>query len=88
MTSWLVFVSSAPVGSSARMIAGFVDERARDGDALLLAAGELRRLVVHAVGEPDRRERAARASRLRSLSAAIDERQLDLRRAPSGAAAG
>src|SRR4051812_33201072 len=30
-----------------------IDERAGDGDALLLAAGELRRKVVKAVAEPD-----------------------------------
>ena len=34
-----------------------VDDRARDADALLLAAGELRRVVVGAVGEADELER-------------------------------
>ena len=41
ITSMLVRVSRLPVGSSARRIDGSLIERARDGDALLLAAREL-----------------------------------------------
>ncbi len=37
-----------------------IDQRARDGDALLLAAGELRGLVVNAVLEAERNEQALR----------------------------
>ena len=41
----LVVESRLPVGSSANITLGPRDERAGDGDALLLAAGELRRAV-------------------------------------------
>ena len=50
--------SRLPVGSSANSSGGLVDQRPGDGDALLLAAGELRRVVV-AAGRPGRRARAA-----------------------------
>ena len=56
------------------------DQRARDRHALLLAAGELRRLVVGALGEPD----LAPASRARARGAPragdarVDQRQLDV----------
>ena len=43
--------SRFPVGSSARMMAGLVDDGACERDALLLAAGEFERLVVHLVFE-------------------------------------
>ena len=43
ITCWPVFSSRLPVGSSATRIAGIGRERARQRDALLLAAGELRR---------------------------------------------
>ena len=66
MISSLVRVSRAPVGSSARMIGGLVDQRAGDGHALLLAAGELGGLVVRAVGQPDRFERRQGAPARRS----------------------
>ena len=48
--------SRLPVGSSAKTTVGSRDERARDRDALLLAAGELGRPVREAIGEPDRRD--------------------------------
>ena len=54
-------LSRLPVGSSARISAGSRHERAGDGDALLLAAGELARLVVHAVAEAQALERGRRA---------------------------
>ena len=56
------------------------DQRARDRHALLLAARELRRVVVRAVGQPD----ALRASLMRLLEplllghARIEQRQLDV----------
>ena len=56
--------SRLPVGSSAR-ISGLVDQRPRDRHALLLAAGQLGRRVVHAVAQahlaraPPARARAA-----------------------------
>ena len=46
--------SRLPVGSSPNTTAGRVIERARDGDALLLAAGQLRRAVRAAIAEADR----------------------------------
>jgi hypothetical protein len=50
-----------PVGSSARISAGSVT-RPGDRDALLLAAGQLGRLVVDAIAEPEPLERRAGAS--------------------------
>ena len=59
--------------------AGCVDEGARDRDALLLAAGELVRVVVDPVAEADARERRARARvALAGGDARVDERQLDV----------
>ena len=49
MTASPFFVSRLPVGSSASRIDGSTGERARDGDALLLAAGELRSEVFGAM---------------------------------------
>jgi hypothetical protein len=49
MISLPVCVSRLPVGSSARMIEGSVDQCAGDGDALALPAGQLVRLVIHAL---------------------------------------
>ena len=46
-------MSRLPVGSSANTTAGPVHERAGDGDALLLAAGELGRAVGEPVAEAD-----------------------------------
>ena len=57
-----VSMSSAPVGSSHSSTLGPLGDGARDRDALLLAAGELRRKVIEAVAEADQRERLARAS--------------------------
>ena len=55
------------------------DERARDRDALLLAARELARQVALAVAEPDLAERGARALALLGRGdAPVDERQLDV----------
>ena len=60
--------------------AGSRDERARDRDALLLAAGELARLVVEAVAEPDALERGGgqRARVALPAAAVVEQRQLDV----------
>ncbi len=50
--------SRLPVGSSAKMISGRRDERARDRDALLLTAGQLRRPVREPVAQADGVDRA------------------------------
>ena len=60
-----VEVAGRLVGEDQR---GFGDERAGDGDALLLAAGQLGRLVVEPVAQPEaleRRRRPARSARAR-----------------------
>ena len=49
-----------------------VGERARDGDALLLAAGELRREVIEPVAEPDAREQLARARAGAAVAAQLE----------------
>lgn len=49
--------SRAPVGSSAKTIGGIQHEGARDGDALLLAPGELIRVGVQEGGHADSLER-------------------------------
>ena len=51
MTSAPEWLSRLPVGSSARISGGFGDERPGDRHALLLAAGELGRLVAGPVAE-------------------------------------
>ena len=53
MTSAPAWLSRLPVGSSARIERGFGDERPGDRDALLLAAGQLGRLVVEAIADPE-----------------------------------
>ena len=53
MISRLVLESSAPVGSSARMIFGIVHKRTCDGDTLLLPARKLAWLVFLASGQSD-----------------------------------
>src|SRR5207253_2189434 len=58
---------------------GLVDERACNGHALALAAGELVWLVVHAVAETDVRERFLRhLAALHARDARVDERELDV----------
>jgi len=51
MTSLPPLLSSAPVGSSARDNGAAVHERAGDAHALLLATGELARIMQHPVAE-------------------------------------
>ena len=55
-----VAVSRLPVGSSANSTAGSPTDGARQRDALLLAAGELARIVPAARGEADACEHGAR----------------------------
>ena len=56
-----------------------VDERARDRDALLLAAGKLGRRVPRAIGQADARQAGERPFVARGrLHASVDERQLDV----------
>ncbi len=56
-----------------------VHQRARDGDALLLAARQLVRQVMLPVGEPDRLQRGAGAATLlRQRQVAVEQRQLDV----------
>ena len=65
------------------------DDRPRDGDALLLAAGKFVGVVAGAVGEADLGERLERQPPpLGGVHAAIDQRQFDVLDAPRCAAAG
>ena len=57
--------SRLPVGSSASIELRIVDERARDRDALLLAARELLGIGVHPVLQPDPLEHLERLALLR-----------------------
>ena len=79
-TTWrAISESRLPVGSSASSKRGVAGERARDRDALLLAAGELRRDVLHARGEADALERFADALlALGRVHAAIAQRHVDV----------
>ena len=74
-----VEVAGGFVGQDDRRL---VDQRAGDGDALLLAAGELVRHVVIALAEPDRVERRQRAlvplGGLEAVLRAVEQRQLDV----------
>ena len=72
-----VEVAGRLVGEEQRRLG---DDRARDRDALLLAAGELAGRVLLPAGQARPTPSAARASRRRSLGrdAAIDQRQLDV----------
>ena len=54
-----VVESRLPVGSSASSSGGLERQRPRDGHALLLAAGELDRIVVGPGGQADLAEQAA-----------------------------
>ena len=63
------------------------DDRARDADALFLAAGQLARLVLRAIGESDQRERRGRAlcplRACRAASAAAATRRCERPSAPA-----
>ena len=61
MMSCEVRVSRLPVGSSARSTLGLLIKRARDRDALLLAAGELAGRIALAIAEAEKSQRRARA---------------------------
>ena len=72
-------VSRLPVGSSARTSAGLAGQRAGDRDALHLAAGELGRPVVHAVGEADLLEQQLDPRLALARAVAVEEqRHLDV----------
>ena len=87
--SMLVSESRLPVGSSARITFGLGDQRARDGDALLLAARHLVRVVVDALGEPDALQRLARPLvALDRRDVRVHQRQLDVLERASCATAG
>ena len=53
----------------------FVDQRAGDGDALLLAAGEFVRAFLPALAEADRIERGARAFERLAVGNTLDEQR-------------
>ena len=58
---------------------GIVDQRARDGDALLLASGKLRGTMIRARAKPDLLQLLHRAgTTLRRRDAAVEQRQLDV----------
>ena len=87
LSSWnraRISTRGAAVEGAGRLVgedeARLVDERARDRDALLLAAGELRRAMMRAIGEADAGERrhAPCSRRVRAVDAGIDHRQLDI----------
>ena len=78
-TSPVHFESRLPVGSSASTSDGSRHERPGDGDALLLAAGELRRQVVDPIGEPDGTQRGFGPLALAAAAhPRVDERELDV----------
>src|SRR5438128_3599717 len=71
-----VEVAGGLVGQDDRRV---VDERSRDGDALLLAARELARMVRLAIGEPDRAEpRAGPGAAVARGVARIEQGKLDV----------
>ncbi len=80
ITSSLVAVSRVAGGLVGQHHLRTGDDGARDGDALLLAAGQHVRIVIGAAGEADHWRSASRARRLALAGgdAAIDERQLDV----------
>ena len=77
MISTEVLLSRLPVGSSASSDVGLGDDGAGDGDALLLAAGELgRRMDPTSRASPTLPKRRHRAGApLRLVLAAIEQRQ-------------
>ena len=79
MISLPVCESRLPVGSSARMMEGLIDQRAGDGDALALAAGKLVGLVRHAVFQAHGFQGVLGAlDAFVGRHAGVDQRQLDV----------
>ena len=79
MTSRPVFLSRLPVGSSARITCGFVDERTGDGHTLLFAAGEFAGFVVAPVCQaPPSRGRPALLPGLGRFHAPDEQRHHDV----------
>ena len=76
MTARPFSLSSAAVGSSASITEGAPDQRARHGDALLLAAAQVGGIGLELVAQADLLQRALRAhDRLRAALAAHVERE-------------
>ena len=79
--------SRSPVGSSQSSSVGIGDDRAGDADALLLAARQLTRIVLGAIGEADHLQRDARracgARPSTASSAAAAARRCARRSAPA-----
>ena len=74
-----VSLSRLPVGSSASSSAGRLAIAPRDGDALAFAAGQQRRAVPGALGEPDLVEQGFRApDARRRVALDAEHRQLDI----------
>ena len=86
MISTLVRLSRLPVGSSARTTSGSLIKRARDRDALLLAAGKLARMMIFAAAQarPTASTWSAfsRNCCIRQAMLAVEQRQLDVFAAP------
>ena len=61
MISSLVRESRLPVGSSAIRIDGIIHESSCNGDALLLTTGQLTRMMVQAIAQPDAFQQADRS---------------------------
>ena len=79
ITSTLVRESRLPVGSSARMTRGPVDQRPGDGDPLLLAARHLVGVVVEPIAQPDPLQRlAGPLVPLGGGDPGVEQRQLDV----------
>ena len=77
MISSPIWLSRLPVGSSASRMRGLPDDRAGNRHALLLAARELRRKVVHARRQADLVERGQRQlAAFARRHAPIQQRQL------------
>jgi hypothetical protein len=76
-----VAVSRFPVGSSANRTAGPRDEGARDGDALLLAARELPRVVAEPRREAHVAEHGARPRRAHRAARKLEREHHVLERA-------
>ena len=79
MISSLVLLSRAPVGSSARIKRWLIYQRPSDGNALLLATGELIWPMVSAMAQADALQSlCGSALPLNSVKPRIDERKLDI----------
>ena len=78
--SALAFESRFPVGSSAKMMSGWLTNAPRHGDALLLTAGQLSGLVRQTIAEVHRLDDAVEARRARASCPASDNGKRDVLR--------